>query len=121
MRIQQAALMLVTVMCLVTFGCAPVIADPGRDERGRSSDRRPHRDGEYKESYRDGPCKVEREQKRDGSYKEERECKGARDGPYRHPAGDSEEKYSEGPCKVEREWKRDGTYKEKLDCKPHGR
>jgi hypothetical protein len=105
---------LAIVFCLVTAACAPVVIhqDPG------VRDHRPPRDGEYKESYREGPCKIEREQKRDGSYKEERECKGVGPGPYRHSRGDYEEKYQDGPCKIEREWKRDGTYKEKIDCKP---
>ncbi len=98
----------------------PALAD--RDNRGRD-DR--HRQGphgvEYKEKFRDGPCRVERELKADGSYKEERECKGVREGPYRHHRGDYEEKFRDGPCKIEREWKRDGTYKEKIDCKGDGR
>jgi len=122
MRMLRIALTLLTAMCLATSAWVPVLADTGRDERGpgRYRDRAQHRGGEYKESYRDGPCKVEREQKDDGSYKEQRECKGVRDGPYRHRGGDYEEKYSEGSCKVEREWKRDGTYKEKLECKGYG-
>jgi len=77
-KMQRRAPMLVTAMCLVTCACVPLLADTGRDEgaHGRPRDRSQHRAGEYKESYRDGPCKVEREQKSDGTYKEERECKG---------------------------------------------
>jgi hypothetical protein len=81
---------------------------------------RPQRTGEYKEKFRDGPCKVEREQKRDGSYKEERECKGAGPDRYRHARGEFEEKFWDGPCKVEREWKRD-SFKEKIACKEERR
>jgi hypothetical protein len=109
--------MLVTALCVATSACAPVIVHGDKDDR----DHRPYRQGEYKEQYRDGPCTIEREEKRDGSYKEERECKGVREGPYRHPRGDHEEKYQDGPCKIEREWKRDGTYKEKIDCKGGGK
>jgi len=117
MRGQLRKLMLVTAVCLATAACAPVVVH--QDTGGR--DHRPPREGEYKEKYQEGPCKIEREGKRDGSYKEERECKGVGAGPYRHPRGDHEEKYQEGPCKIEREWKRDGTYKEKIDCKSGGK
>lgn len=41
-----------------------------------ADDDRRHRHGKYKESYRDGPCKVERKWDRKGHYKEERKCKG---------------------------------------------
>jgi hypothetical protein len=112
MRVPFRNLMLVTTVCLATSACAPVGVHRDKDNR----DHRPHREGEYKERYWEGPCKVEREQKRDGSYKEERECKGVGEGRYRHPRGDYEEKYQDGPCKIEREWKRDGTYKEKIEC-----
>ncbi|RZT99485.1 hypothetical protein EV681_1271 [Advenella incenata] len=33
---------------------------------------------EYKEKYRDGPCKVEREYKKNGDYEEKRKCRGDR-------------------------------------------
>lgn len=66
---------------------------------------------DYKEKFRSGPCKVEREQKRDGEYKEERKCKG---GP---PGYEQKQKYREGPCMIEREWKSNGDYKEKVECK----
>lgn len=33
---------------------------------------------EYKEKYRDGPCKVERKYKKNGDYEEKRKCKGDR-------------------------------------------
>jgi hypothetical protein len=117
MRGQLSKLMLVTAVCLATSACAPVVVHRDKDDR----DHRPYREGEYKEKYREGPCKIEREGKRDGSYKEERECKGVGEGPYRHPRGDYEEKYQDGPCKIEREWKRDGTYKEKIDCESGGK
>lgn len=115
-------LMLSFAALLFAGASAPAFADDDDDDddddrTGHRWHEDSHEGGEYKEKYRDGPCKVERELKRDGSYKEERECKGSEAGPYRHPDGEYEEKYVDGPCKVEREWKRDGTYKEKLDCK----
>ncbi|WER46980.1 hypothetical protein CupriaWKF_05235 [Cupriavidus sp. WKF15] len=66
---------------------------------------------EYKEKFRDGPCKVERKQKGDGEYKEKRKCKG---GP---PGYEQKQKYREGPCLIEREWKDNGDYEEKVECK----
>ena len=117
MRVLFLRLMLVTFCCLATSSCSPVVVQREKDDRDHRTYREPHREGEYKEKYWDGPCKVERERKRDGSYKEERECKEVGPGPYRHSKGDYEEKYWDGPCKIEREWKRDGTYKEKIDCK----
>jgi surface antigen len=87
-----------------------VLADRDKDE-GRS------RGSEYKEKFRDGPCKVERELKRDGSYKEERECKGGGKGRHKHRGGEYEEKFWDGPCRIEREWKRDGSFKEKIECR----
>lgn len=35
-----------------------------------------HHHREYKEKYRDGPCKVERKYKRNGDYEEKRRCRG---------------------------------------------
>ncbi|ETF01102.1 membrane lipoprotein, cell wall extensin motif [Advenella kashmirensis W13003] len=49
---------------------------------------------EYKEKFRDGPCKVERKYKRNGDYEEKRKCRGDdyRDdyysGPPQQPLGD---------------------------------
>jgi surface antigen len=116
MRFGRSVLMLATALCLTTWVSTPVLADHDKDESGHGR----YRGGEYKEKFRDGPCKVERELKSDGSYKEERECKGAGGGPYGPRGEEYEEKYWDGPCKVEREWKRDGTYKEKIDCAGHG-
>ncbi len=67
--------------------------------------------GEFKEKFRSGPCKIEREQKRNGEYKEVRKCKGGRQGY------EQKEKYRDGPCLVEREWKANGEYEEKVECK----
>jgi hypothetical protein len=88
--------------------------DDGDDGYGRHGAKPRYRGGEYKEKYRDGNCRVEREWKRDGSYKEERECRQMAGRPH---GGEFEEKYVDGACRVEREFKRDGTYKEKLDCR----
>ena len=67
--------------------------------------------GEYKEKFRSGPCKIEREVKRDGEYKEVRKCK---DGPRGY---ERKEKYRDGPCLIERKWDDDGEYEEKVECK----
>jgi len=113
MRVQRSALMLATAVCLAISASAPALADRDKGENGHGR----HRGVEYSEKFRDGPCKVERVLKRDGSYREERECKGAGQGPGRPRGGKYEETYWDGPCKVEREWKRDGSYKEKIDCR----
>jgi stalled ribosome alternative rescue factor ArfA len=83
---------------LMVLAAAPALAD----REGR----------EFKEKFRDGPCRVEREGKSDGSYKEQRECR------YRPGAPEFEEKFEDGACRIEREQKADGTYKEKIDCAP---
>jgi surface antigen len=115
MKMQRSACMLLITVCLSTWACALALADD-ESGHGRYRDYGRHRGGEYKEKYRDGLCKIEREWKRDGGYKEERECQGGReDGGY-HRGAEYEEKYWDGPCKVERELKRDGTYKEKREC-----
>jgi hypothetical protein len=60
---------------LLVTGAA--FADPGKDESGHGK-RRGHERSEYKETYRDWNCKVERTWKRDGDYKEERKCRSPR-------------------------------------------
>ncbi len=97
---------LLAALCLALPGAA--LADRWRDDRPGS---------EYRESFRDGPCTVKREFKPDGGYKETRECRGGREGPYRHARGDFEERFRDGPCRIEREWRRDGRYTEKIECK----
>ena len=66
MRMSRAALTLLTAIYLAMGTCVPARADPERDGagRGRYSYGGHPREGEYKESDRDGPCKVEREQKK---------------------------------------------------------
>jgi hypothetical protein len=70
----KSALPIVTALILLS---APAFADPG-DEDDRAHARRDYRvevnDDEYKEEFRVGNCRVEREWERDGDYKEEREC-----------------------------------------------
>ena len=70
----KSALPIVTALMLLS---APAFADP-RDEDDRAHGRRDYRvevnDDEYKEEFRVGNCRVEREWERDGDYKEEREC-----------------------------------------------
>ena len=67
---------LAIIAALMALGI-PAFADPGGDD-DRARWRRDHRvevnDDEYKEEFRVGNCKVEREWERDGDYKEEREC-----------------------------------------------
>lgn len=46
--------------------------DDDDDYRDRYSQR------EYKEKFRDGPCRVEREYKKNGDYEEKRKCRGDR-------------------------------------------
>jgi hypothetical protein len=111
MKTSRNALWLLPLAWLAVSAATPVFADrddDDDDDRGRRW--REHRGRDYKETVREGPCRVYREWKSDGSYKEERECKGAGGG------AEFEKKYQDGPCKIEREGKADGTYKEKIDC-----
>ena len=58
-------------LALLVLLCAPLVVLADDDEhRGK------RQEGEYKEKFRDGNCKVEREWK-GGKYKEERECEGS--------------------------------------------
>lgn len=59
-------------LALLALVCVPLVAMASDDERKH---RGKHKGGEYKEKFRDGDCKVEREWK-NGKYKEERECEG---------------------------------------------
>lgn len=113
MKLQRNAFMFALATCLSAWIGAPAHADRDKDDDGHGRSR----GVEYKEKFRDGPCKVERVLRRDGSYREERECKGAGKGSNRHRGGEYAEKYWDGPCRVEREWKRDGSYKERIDCR----
>jgi hypothetical protein len=97
----------------VLMTALPILAcaDSWKDESAHG--RHGHR--EFKEEFREGNCKVEREGKKDGEYKEKRECKGQKQG-----RREFKEEYADGNCKVEREMKKDGEYKEKRECKrPH--
>jgi hypothetical protein len=74
MGAQRNAFMLTAALSLAAAAGAPALADRGRDDDW-------NRGGEYKQEFRDGPCKVERRWKRDGSYKEKIECRrGSRHG-----------------------------------------
>ena len=70
----KSALAIVTALTLLSV---PAFADPG-EEDDRADGRRDYRveisDDEYKEEFRVGACKVEREWEREGDYQEEREC-----------------------------------------------
>lgn len=65
-------------LALIAFFAAaisPAVADPHKDESGHGRGKGRHGGHEYKEEYRDGPCKVERKWEKDGEYKEKRKCK----------------------------------------------
>jgi hypothetical protein len=66
---------------------------------------------EWKQEYRDGPCKVKEESKRD-EYKREVKCK---DGYGARWGGEYKREFHDGPCKVKIEAKRD-EYKEEIKC-----
>lgn len=53
-------------------------ADSWKDKGG-------HARQEFKETYWDGNCKIERKMKKDGEYKEKRKCKGPRHAYHDHP------------------------------------
>ncbi|HBP29605.1 MAG: hypothetical protein ACTIKR_14605 [Advenella sp.] len=57
---------------LLAFPVMALADDDDDDYRDRYYQR------EYKEKYRDGPCKVEREYKKNGDYEEKRKCRGGR-------------------------------------------
>jgi hypothetical protein len=52
---------------------SPALGDPWKDESGHG---RGWGKREWKQEYRDGPCRIERKWKRNGDYKEEVECDG---------------------------------------------
>jgi hypothetical protein len=70
----RTALMLV-VACIAGTSSGSLFADRGKDESGQGrwnyerDEYRPpkYKGGEYKEEYRDGNCKVERQWERNGS------------------------------------------------------
>ena len=103
----KAFLLHLAALCLCTAPAA-VLADPDEHEH------RGHKGGEYKEKFRDGPCKVERTWKRNGKYEEERECASPRH--YGHRGGEYTEKFWDGNCKVERKWEKNGKYEEEREC-----
>ena len=71
-------------ICAMTLVSGPAMADPWKDESGKSRRgyERGHRaynmDREYKQEFHRGPCKIERKWERNGEYKEEIKCKGYR-------------------------------------------
>jgi hypothetical protein len=67
--------------------------------------------GDYKEEYWDGPCKVKIESKR-GEFKREIKCK---DGMGARWHGEWKKEYRDGPCKVKLEAKYD-EFKEEVKC-----
>ncbi|CAI8858232.1 Ig-like domain-containing protein [Pseudomonas jessenii] len=71
-----------------------------------------HEGGEWKDEYRDGPCKVKIESK-DDQYKEEVKCPDGRGANWRR--GEWKDEYWERGCKVKIEAKRD-EYKKEVKC-----
>jgi hypothetical protein len=74
---------LIVCVAVLAFANAstPVFADPDKDESGHGryeKGGRGYKGGEYKETYWDGNCKVERKWEKNGKYKEERKCEGPR-------------------------------------------
>ncbi len=69
----KSALAMATALMALSV---PALAGPRGDARdhGRRDLRVEVDDDEYKEEFRVGNCKVEREWERDGDYREEREC-----------------------------------------------
>lgn len=116
MQLQSRARLALVSLCIGT-AAAPALADRGGRDYDWYRDKGRHQGSEFKEKYRDGLCKIEREMKRDGRYKQEVECKGAHHGYGHSGERESEQKYWDGPCRIEREVKRDGSFKEKIDCR----
>jgi hypothetical protein len=69
-----ASVLLLTTALAVAL---PAAADPPPHANARRDAPGKHKGGEYKESYWDGNCRVEREWKKNGKYKETRDCRGA--------------------------------------------
>lgn len=68
-------------------------------------------DGEGKEEYRDGPCRVKLESKRD-EFKREIKCKDGRGAWWR---GEWKDEFRDGRCRVTQDVKRD-EFKEEVKC-----
>lgn len=71
-----------------------------------------HEGGEWKDEYRDGPCKVKIESK-DDQYKEEIKCPNGRGANWRR--GEWKDEFWDRGCKVKIEAKRD-EYKKEVKC-----
>ena len=72
MRLNACASLVAAAVCL-SFA-APAMADRD-DHRWRGGGHGHFKGGNYKQTFRDGPCKVERRFKRNGNYEEKRTCK----------------------------------------------
>jgi hypothetical protein len=60
---------------LLALAWSPGIADGWKDD-GRGAWKREYKaDGEWKEEYDDGNCKIERKRDKDGGYQEKVDCK----------------------------------------------
>lgn len=81
------------------------------DDDLRSPDSKRWWRGEWKEEFRDGPCRVKTESK-DGEYKREIKCKDGIGAPWR---GEWKSEFRDGPCLVKQEAKRD-EFKEEVKC-----
>lgn len=78
----------------------------------RADDDEGHGRRESRQEFRDGPCKVEREQKKNGDYKEKRECRGGAE-----YGREGKEEFRDGGREIKREWKKKGDFKEERKCK----
>lgn len=74
-------LVLLAVPLALGLGSAAAHADPWKDESGHRHHHRHYKDRDYKDTYWDGHCRIERKWKGNGDYKEERKCY---DRPSRH-------------------------------------
>lgn len=102
--------LLLTLLGLCTLGLsATAFAD-----HERYDDRRWWRngwEGERKEEFRDGPCRVKLESKRD-EFKREIKCKDGRGAWWR---GEWKDEFRDGRCWVKQDVKRD-EFKEEVKC-----
>lgn len=98
------ALLALCILCLA----ASALADHGRyDDRRWWRDR----DGERKEVFRDGPCRVKLESE-DGEFKREIKCKDGY-GAWWH--GEWKDEFRDGRCRIKQDVKYD-EFKEEVKC-----
>ena len=100
--------------CLVSLFVAGLLGSASAVHAGedfRSPESRRWWRGEWKDEFRDGPCKVKTESKH-GEYKREIKCKEGVGAQWR---GEWKTEFRDGPCLVKQEAKRD-EFKEEVKC-----